>query len=299
VKKNKLIFPIRMLAFYLWITFITLLLITIVPGMVTAQEIVPAVKIEPGPIIDNQITADIKIENLPSEQKVMGFHLKLGFDPSVLQYKSFSKGSYFSQIQFWPNPDVNQDDGYIVTDLGRDPNTLLDSSGTILSITFDVISERVSFLTLPEVYLRDQANNDIDLLKEPAQIGTGSLECRSVSPLEDIEVAKGTEKEAIGLPSTVEVTLDDESTMSLSVVWDNGSPEYDGATAGSYTFTGILTLVEGIANSDDLKAEVKVNVSTITTIKWGDVNGDEVVNATDVLAVWAKIVRETPFPVEQ
>ncbi len=151
-----------------------------------------------------------------------------------------------------------------------------------------------------------------------------------VSPLEDIEVAKGTEKAAIGLPSTVEVTLEDDSTMLLSVVWDNGAPEYDGATAGSYTFTGALTLVEGIANTDDLKAEVKVDVLEIIT-KWGDVNGDEVVNATDVLAywayivrgtafinsavadvngdevvnatdvlaVWAKIVRETPFPVEQ
>lgn len=55
--------------------------------------------------------------------------------------------------------------------------------------------------------------------------------------------------------------LDDESTVTLSVSWDEGTPLYDVNTAGTYIFTGILATKEGVANTDGLKAAVSVTVS--------------------------------------
>ncbi|MDR3593933.1 Ig-like domain-containing protein [Clostridium sp.] len=82
----------------------------------------------------------------------------------------------------------------------------------------------------------------------------------SVNSLDDITVANGTNKSNIGLPETIDVTLSNESTTSAAVTWDNGNPAYDGDTAGTYTFTGTLTLPDGVANPNNYKASVKVIV---------------------------------------
>jgi hypothetical protein len=86
-------------------------------------------------------------------------------------------------------------------------------------------------------------------------------EITSVASIADISVAYGTELSAVGLPTTVEVTLDDETTRNLSVTWDGGTPAYDGNTAGEYVFAGTLTLVEGLANTGGHKAQIKVIVA--------------------------------------
>lgn len=83
----------------------------------------------------------------------------------------------------------------------------------------------------------------------------------SVAAIADINVANGTALSAAGLPTTVVVTLDDETTQNLAVTWDDGTPAYDKDTAGQYVFAGTLTLVDGIANAGDYKATVKVIVA--------------------------------------
>lgn len=82
----------------------------------------------------------------------------------------------------------------------------------------------------------------------------------SVETLNNIEVSSGTELSAVGLPVTVVATLDDSSTQDLAVTWDGGTPAYDKDTAGEYMFAGTLILPEGITNTDDLEAAVKVIV---------------------------------------
>ncbi len=84
-------------------------------------------------------------------------------------------------------------------------------------------------------------------------------EIASVETLSDINVDYGTEVNQISLPETVEVTLDDNSTTSLGVNWDTAN--YDGQTAGTYTLTGDLVLVEGIANTGGHTASVNVIVA--------------------------------------
>ncbi|MGV2794519.1 hypothetical protein GNF78_14970, partial [Clostridium perfringens] len=80
----------------------------------------------------------------------------------------------------------------------------------------------------------------------------------SVESLDDIEVSYGTERSALPLPSSVQVTLSDQTNRSLGVTWDNGTPSNNGTTAGGDTFTG--TLAQDMSNPQGLKAEVKVIV---------------------------------------
>ncbi|GIP30820.1 S-layer homology domain-containing protein [Paenibacillus sp. J2TS4] len=107
-----------------------------------------------------------------------------------------------------------------------------------------------------EVTAVDAAGNRSSQVSKPFVVG--SLEVTSVNPLADISVDYGTTRSALPLPSTVQVTLSDQSIRSLGVTWDDGTPVYDGNTAGEYTFTG--TLSQDVSNPQGLTAEVKVVV---------------------------------------
>ena len=91
----------------------------------------------------------------------------------------------------------------------------------------------------------------------------------SVSDIADIHVPYGTTAVSIGLPAQVEVTLDDTGKMNVDANWDNGNPEYVINKAGTYTFTGTLSnLPQGVINSNNLKAEVKVIVAATYTVSY-------------------------------
>lgn len=85
-------------------------------------------------------------------------------------------------------------------------------------------------------------------------------EITTVETLTDITVAYGTNLAAVGLPAQVEVTLNDHSTVNLDVIWNNGAPVYDRNIAGTYTFTGQLTLGAGHINPNHISAGVQVTV---------------------------------------
>ncbi len=76
----------------------------------------------------------------------------------------------------------------------------------------------------------------------------------------DIFVDLGTPLEEVDLPEGVVVTLENDETIMLDVIWDEGTPPYDGDVTGSYLFEGALVLVDGISNPDDLFANVLVVV---------------------------------------
>ncbi|EKQ53620.1 MULTISPECIES: Ig-like domain-containing protein [unclassified Clostridium] len=85
-------------------------------------------------------------------------------------------------------------------------------------------------------------------------------EITSVDSLNDKTVANGTDKNSIGLPETVDVTLSNGITTSAAVTWDNGSPAYDGNTSRTYRFTGTLTLPDGVLNPNNYTASINVIV---------------------------------------
>ena len=73
----------------------------------------------------------------------------------------------------------------------------------------------------------------------------------------------GTPLSDISLPFSVNVTLDDTTTVPLMVVWDGGTPAYDGNTLGDYVFTGILRATEGITNTSNVKASLTITVTPL------------------------------------
>jgi hypothetical protein len=100
------------------------------------------------------------------------------------------------------------------------------------------------------------AEIDITVIKEAE-----TRDIKSVADIADVNVAYGTVQENIGLPIQIEVTLDDGSKVSVDFDWDGGTPDYNGNQAGTYTFTGTLTLPENVTNKQNLTASVKVIVN--------------------------------------
>lgn len=88
-----------------------------------------------------------------------------------------------------------------------------------------------------------------------------------IHAINDINVANGTALSAVGLPNNVTVTLDNKKTLSVEITWNKGNPPYDGNTSGTYTFSGTLTLPEGIINPNNLKATVTVNVAAAEAVE--------------------------------
>ncbi len=104
-----------------------------------------------------------------------------------------------------------------------------------------------------------------------------------VGQIADINVENGTEFDAIGLPTKVEVTLDDGSKENLSVTWDKGN--YDGNKAGTYELIGTINLSEGITNTDNLKTTVKVIVAKADVIGEVTLNPIEDVQAGSSITI--------------
>lgn len=87
----------------------------------------------------------------------------------------------------------------------------------------------------------------------------------SVSNVSDINVAYETLLGSIGLPTNVGVMLSDTTSSSAVVVWDGGTPAYDGTTAGTYVFSGTLSSSANYTNPNNLKATVNVVVAPEAT----------------------------------
>ena len=86
----------------------------------------------------------------------------------------------------------------------------------------------------------------------------------AVGGLADVPVANGTSLNAAeaALPTTVGISLSDGTTPTVDVTWAEGSPAYDGGTAGSYPFVGTLSnLPAGVTNPSGMTAAVNVNVA--------------------------------------
>lgn len=69
----------------------------------------------------------------------------------------------------------------------------------------------------------------------------------------------GTTFNNIGLPNTVTVTLDDDSTVTLPVTWNSSS--YVGTESGIQYITGTLTLNDNLTNTNNVTAVAAVEVA--------------------------------------
>ena len=92
------------------------------------------------------------------------------------------------------------------------------------------------------------------------------LNISSVATITDINVAVGTDLTGVNLPETVTATMSDNSTKAPKVLWDDGTPIYNGNTAGTYIFSGTLAFSGDITNTNGVKATVKVIVGSQTAM---------------------------------
>jgi len=108
----------------------------------------------------------------------------------------------------------------------------------------------------------------------------------TMSAISVITVSNGTELSAVGLPTTVSFSLSDSTTTSAAVVWDGGTPTYDGDILGIYAFTGTIASSSDYVNPSNLKASVNVAVGskpTVTTMS--AISVIKVSNGTDLSEV--------------
>ena len=112
-----------------------------------------------------------------------------------------------------------------------------------------------------EVPLDDKVSADITIKISGATDLTSVNVIASVETLVDINVANGTQLADATLPTTVTVTYQDATTEALAVVWDAGTPLYDGGTAGTYVFSGTITLTADDSNPEGVVAAVSLVVA--------------------------------------
>ena len=86
----------------------------------------------------------------------------------------------------------------------------------------------------------------------------------SVEELDDVTVDFGTPFANLVLPAQAIVTLSNTTTVSMDIVWYEGS--YNGNLQGTYSLVGDLTLIDNILNPDQITAEIDVLVSEDVSI---------------------------------
>ncbi|HEY2494545.1 MAG TPA: S-layer homology domain-containing protein [Paenibacillus sp.] len=120
--------------------------------------------------------------------------------------------------------------------------------------------------------LPDGINNPQDV-KATAKITiSAAKQIKSVDPLADmLDVENGTSYYSLGLPDSVGVVLDDDTTTTVGVTWDQGDYDINDKSEHTVEFTGRLGdrygLPVGMDNSSmKLEAKVKVFFSEARTI---------------------------------
>jgi uncharacterized protein YjdB len=88
------------------------------------------------------------------------------------------------------------------------------------------------------------------------------LDVASIASISDINVEYGTDLTSVNLPETVVATMSDKSAKTSPVLWDDGTPKYDGNTAGTYVFSGTPVLSGKFTNTKSVKATVNVIVGS-------------------------------------
>ena len=85
----------------------------------------------------------------------------------------------------------------------------------------------------------------------------------NISAVSNINTDYGTDLKTVKaqFPATLTLTLSNATTTSAVIIWDNGTPVYNGNIAGNYLFTGKIATSENVSNSSNLVASVTVIVS--------------------------------------
>lgn len=145
--------------------------------------------------------------------------------------------------------------------------TAVMTSGAVITISLDnaispqdtAVKVSYSKTGTDNLVIDGTANEFNNFSNVPVKNNTVSVS--SVVSIPQIDVANGTLLASIGLPNTVTLNLSDSSTTNVNVTWDNGTPVYNDAVAGTYTFSGTFNVSGNISNPNNIAATVDVVVA--------------------------------------
>ncbi|RKU19587.1 hypothetical protein C6500_10480 [Candidatus Poribacteria bacterium] len=104
----------------------------------------------PSPSVGQQLTIQLKISN---GRNVAGYDIGVNFDTSALRYVSAANGNYLPSGAFFAPPQVSA--GKVTVTATSVSGAALGNSGTLASVTFQVVSVKKSTLRLTDVILSD------------------------------------------------------------------------------------------------------------------------------------------------
>jgi hypothetical protein len=224
--------------------FFCLFAVPFAGGTATA-EAQTVLKVEPGQVTDCTLPVTVSIEGLPQGQAVNGFNLKVAYDPALLQYQSNQSGS-FAAGWTWFTPTINNTEGTVEFSAGNFSGNNPPSSGTVLTLTFQVVGNGTAQFTLPKLSLRDSNNTNIALTPQIGQaVLSGCGSTISVVPGQVTDCTLPVTVSIEGLPQGQAV-----NGFNLKVAYDPALLQYQSNQSGSFAagwtwFTPTINNTEG------------------------------------------------------
>jgi len=117
--------------------------------------------------------------------------------------------------------------------------------------TEEVITTLNNYISNSDIFV-EELNRQVNNLKKMYH---NAVEVVSIASFNDINVEYPTD---VVLPNNVEVTLSNNTTETINIIWKDEGITYD---IGNYTIKGVLILPLTIANSNNLYPEINVHVS--------------------------------------
>lgn len=96
----------------------------------------------------------------------------------------------------------------------------------------------------------------------PGSAQTERWKLERIDPFEPITVQYATPLSDVPLPATATVYLENGDTQPWAVIWDGGTPVYNGTAPATYSFTGTVVPTDGTSNPDNVKATIAVTVES-------------------------------------
>lgn len=101
---------------------------------------------------------------------------------------------------------------------------------------------------------------------------------KEILPLQGIETLTGTAFEKLALPKEIEVLLEDNTSMMLSVIWNQ--KDYDSSKEGKIVVKGELSAIPGVLTDSTKKAEIEILLKKAPSADESDPGANQTPNQT-------------------
>ena len=254
----------------------------------------PIVSIVPAsfesPDVGEQFAIAVVISN---GYNVRGYRLSVQFDPEALRYVSWQQGNYLSGDVFTAPVDIASDQiSFVVTA----PMITENTQGILLTITFEVVAEKASMLSLNDVILARGKGIELPVetedseIVEPMPVEVEESEIVELMPVE-------TEESEVVEPIPAE-TEDGETAEPIPVEDEESEAVEPIPTEAEESETVEPTPVETEESEADEPTPTETEESETverSTPAW-DVNEDGFVNILDLVLVRSHFGEEGPTP---